>query len=113
VGEEADVHEYIKQLRTTPVDHVIVDAVSALLGVARAKLGRHDARLLIDLSTIMLDHARAYLPEDRAGELDRRLGGLRFGQVSAENEAVRTGEAETNDLDRIPTPPRTSAGAGC
>jgi hypothetical protein len=112
VGDEADVKEYIEKLRTTPVDHVIVDAVSALLGMAQAKLGRRDARLLIDLSTIMLDHARAYLPDDRVHELDRRLGGLRFGQVSAENETGRTGNAEANDLDRVPTPPRTSAGTG-
>lgn len=112
MGEEADVREYVKQLRTTPVDHVIMDAVFTLLGVAQAKLGRRDARLLIDLCTVMLDHARAYLPDDRVHELDRRLGGLRFGQVSAENETGRAGKAEANDLDRVPTPPRASAATG-
>jgi hypothetical protein len=113
VGEEADVREYIKQLRTTPVDRVAVDSVFALLSVAHAKLGRHDARLLIDLSTVMLDHVGAYLPDDLTQEVDRRLGELRLGQVSAENEAAREAEAEPNDLDRIPTPPRTQAATGC
>jgi hypothetical protein len=112
VGEEADVREYIKQLRTTPVDRVVVDSVFAFLSVAQAKLGRRDARLLIDLSTVMLDHVRAYLPDDLIQEVDRRLGGLRLGQVSAENEDARKAEAEANDLDRIPTPPRTQAGTG-
>jgi hypothetical protein len=105
VGEEADVEEYIKQLRTTPVDRVVADSVFALLSVAQVKLGRRDARLLIDLSTVMLDHARAYLPDDVTQEVDRRLGGLRLGQVSAENEAARKAEVEANDLDRTPSPP--------
>jgi hypothetical protein len=113
VGEEADVQEYLKQLRTTPVDRVVVDAVFALLSVAQVTLGRRDARLLIDLATVMLDHVRAFLPDDLTQEVDRRLGGLRLGQVSAENEAARKEEAEANDLDRIPSPPRTQAGSGC
>lgn len=47
MGEESDVQEYVKQLRTTPVDDVIVDVVSALLGVAQAKLceRRHPVQL--------------------------------------------------------------------
>ncbi len=104
MGEEADVREYIEQLRTTPVDRVIADAMFALLSTAQMKLGRRDARLLIDLSAVMLGHVREYLPDDLAKEVDRRLGGLRLGQVSAENEAARN--AEANDLDRIPPPPR-------
>jgi hypothetical protein len=112
VGEEADVQEHIKQLRITPVDRVIADAMFALLSTAQVKLGRRDARLLIDLSTVMLNHVREYLPDDLTKEVDRRLGGLRLGQVSAENEAARKAEAEANDLDRIPSPPHTQAGIG-
>jgi hypothetical protein len=40
------------------------------------ELGRRDARLLIDLSTVMLNHVRDYLPDDLTKEVDRRLGGL-------------------------------------
>jgi hypothetical protein len=112
VGEEADAQEYIERLRTTPVDRVIADAVFALLGTAQVKLGRRDARLLIDLSAVMLDHVRDYLPDDLVKEVDSRLGGLRLGQVSAEKQTARTAKAEANDLDRIPSPPRTHAGSG-
>jgi hypothetical protein len=112
VGEEADAQEYIKQLRTTPVDVVIADAVFALLGTAQVKAGRRDARLLIDLSAVMLHHAREYLPDDLAKEVDRRLGGLRLGQVSAENEVARKAEVEANDLERIPSPPPLHVGNG-
>jgi hypothetical protein len=107
VGKDADAQEQIKQLRATPVDGVIAEAVFALLTAAQVKLGRRDARLLIDLSTIMINHARDYLPGDLTKEIDRLLGGLRLGQVTAENEAARKAEAEANDLDRIPSPPHT------
>jgi hypothetical protein len=112
VGKDADAQEYIKQLRTTPVDRVIADAVFALLGTAQVKLGRRDSRLLIDLSTVMVDHARDYLPDDLTREIDSRLGGLRLGQVAAENAAARNAEAEANDLDRIPSPPSLHVGSG-
>jgi hypothetical protein len=105
VGKEADVEERIKQLRTTPVDRVIADAVFALLSTAQVKLGRRDARLLIDVSTVMLNHVREYLPADLTKEVDGLLGGLRLGQVTAENEVARKAEVEANDLDRIPSPP--------
>jgi hypothetical protein len=82
------------------------------LTTAQVKLGRRDARLLIDLSTVMLNHVRDYLPDDLTKEVDRRLGGLRLGQVFAENEAARKAEAEANDLDRIPSPPPTHVGSG-
>jgi hypothetical protein len=105
VGEEADAQEYIEKLRTTPVDRVVADTVFTLLGTAQVKLGRRDARLLIDLCTVMLDHVREYLPDELTNEVDRQLGGLRLGQVSAENAAAREAGAEANDLDRIPSPP--------
>ena len=112
MGNEADAQEYIKQLRTTPVDKVIADAVFTLLTTAQVKLGRRDARLLIDLSTLMLNHAREYLPDELTKEVDTRLGGLRLGQVSAENAAARNAEVGVNDLDRIPSPPHTQAPSG-
>jgi hypothetical protein len=112
VGEKVDAREYMKQLRTTPVDGVISDAVMALLSVAQVKLGRRDARLLIDLSAVMLDHVRSFLPAEITREFDRRLGALRLGQVSAENEASRKKEVEANDIDKIPAPPRAPEGSG-
>jgi hypothetical protein len=111
VGKEADAQEYIKQLRTTPVDRVIADAVFALLGAAKVKLGRRDSRLLIDLSTVMVAHAREYLSDDLTREIDSRLGGLQLGQVAAENAVARKAEAEANDLDRIPSPPSLHVGS--
>ena len=65
--------------------------------------------MLIDVSAVAHEHARAYLPEVLTKQIEQMLGQLRLGQVSAESRASRQGEPEENDLDRAPAPP--SAGA--
>ena len=104
-----DVREHRQRMRLLPVEHIIRDVVFSLLNAAQVKLGRRDARLLIDLSTVAHEHARPYLPDDLTRQIDQVLGQLRLGQVSAESHASRRGEPEENDLDRVPAPP--SAGA--
>ena len=104
-----DVREYAQRMRALPVEQVIADVVFSLLSAAQVKLGRRDARLLIDLGTVAHEHARPYLSDELTKEIDQVLGQLRLGQVSAESHASRQGEPEENDLDRVPAPP--SAGA--
>jgi hypothetical protein len=96
-------------LRALPVDQVIADAVFSLLHAAQVKLRRRDARLLIDVTTLAHGHARPYLPDELATQIDQALGQLRPGQVSAEGHASHAGEPEENDLDRVPTPPAAGA----
>ncbi|HBW21022.1 MAG: hypothetical protein ACLPN6_00005 [Streptosporangiaceae bacterium] len=103
----ADVRRYAQQMRSLPAEQVIVDVLFTLLNAAQVKLGRRDARLLIDLGTIAHEHARPYLSAELTSEIDQVLGQLRLGQVSAEGRGG--GEREENDLDRMPAPP--SAGA--
>jgi hypothetical protein len=106
-AEDAD--EYAQRMRSLPVEQVIADVVFTLLNAAQVKLGRRDARLLIDVSAVALEHARAYLPDDLTKQIDQVLGQLRLGQVSAEGHASRPGEPEDNDLDRVPAPPAAGA----
>src|SRR5215467_13392339 len=104
-----NVQEYVRRMRSLPVEQVIGDVLMSLLNAAQVKLGRRDARLLIDLSTVAHEHARPYLPGELTQRIDQVLGQLRLGQVSAENQASRQDQPEENDLDRPPAPP--SAGA--
>jgi hypothetical protein len=104
-----DAREYVQQIRSLPVEQVIGDVLFSLLNAAQIKLGRRDARLLIDVSTVALEHARAYLPGELAEQIDQVLGQLRLGQVSAEGRASQAGEPEDNDLDRAPAPPASGA----
>jgi hypothetical protein len=105
-----DAREYARRLRSLPVDQIVRDVLFSLLNAAQVKLGRRDARLLIDVTAVAHQHARPYLPGELTEQIDQVLGQLRLGQVSAEGHASGQGEPEENDLDRIPAPP--SAGAG-
>jgi hypothetical protein len=102
---EQEIRQYLSQLRGTPADHVVSEILYGLLNAAQAKLGRRDGRLMIDLSGLVLDHARRLLPADQATQLDQLLAQLRIGQVHAENEVAARAEPEPNDLAEAPTPP--------
>ena len=102
-----DVREYVQRMRSLPVEEVIGDTVLGLLNAAQIKLGRRDARLLIDLGTVVHEHARPYLHDELTRQVEQVLGQLRLAQVSAEGDASRAGQPEENDLDRVPAPPPT------
>jgi len=104
-----DAREYVRRMRSLPVDQVIGEVLFSLLNAAQVKLGRRDARLLIDVSTVAHEHARAYLPGELSRQIDQVLGQLRMGQVSAEGHASQQEEPEENDLDRLPAPPSPHA----
>jgi hypothetical protein len=106
---EQDVAEYARRMRSLPVDQVIRDALFGLLQAAQVKLGRRDARLLIDMAAVAHEQARPYLPGDLTGQIDQVLGQLRLGQVSAEGHASQQSQPEANDLDRAPAPPPASS----
>jgi hypothetical protein len=100
-----DVGEYVRRMRSLPVDQVIGDVLFSLLRSAQIKVGRRDARLLIDVTALAHEHARRYLPADLARQIDEILGQLRMAQVSAEGKGGQQGKPEENDLDRAPAPP--------
>jgi hypothetical protein len=105
-----DATEYTRRLRVLPVDQVLGDVLFSLLNAAQVKLGRRDARLLIDVAAVAHEHARPHLPGELASQIDQVLGQLRMGQVSAESPASQQGQPEENDLERAPAPPPAGPG---
>ena len=103
-----DARQYARRLRSLPVDQLLEDVLFSLLNAAQVKLGRRDARLLIDV-TLAHEHARPYLPGELTRQIDQVLGQLRLSQVSAESHANQQGQPEENDLDRAPAPPPTGS----
>jgi hypothetical protein len=104
-----DSRDYARRLRSLPVDQVLGDFLFSLLNAAQVKLGRRDARVLIDVTAVAHEHVRAYLPGELTRQIDQVLGQLRMGQVSAESQASQRGRPEKNDLDRPPAPPPDDA----
>jgi hypothetical protein len=103
-----DTGEYVRRMRSLPASEVIGEALVGLIQVAQAKVGRRDARLLIDVTAVAHEHARPYLPGDLTSQIDQVLGQLRLAQVSAEGNASQRSQPEENDLDRAPAPPPAS-----
>jgi hypothetical protein len=104
-----DPGEYVQRIRSLPVDQVIGDVLFSLLQAAQVKVGRRDARLLIDVTAVAHEHARRYLPGELAKQIDQILGQLRMAQVSAEGQASQPGQPEENDLDHMPAAPPSPA----
>ena len=112
---EEDARELVERLRSAPAEEIVTDLFSTLLSTAQVKLGRRDARLFIDLCALMSEYAGRYVSADLTKQVQTALGQLRLNQVSAEHDVAEKGEAEPNDLSRIPTPPTAGGppGASC
>lgn len=82
--EELDA--YLAQLREAPIRDVIAQAASMLLTAAQAKLGRPDARRLIDAANGVLDGAGDALGDVRE-PLQQAIAQLKMAQVQAERDA--------------------------
>ncbi|WP_129662521.1 hypothetical protein [Phytoactinopolyspora endophytica] len=102
-----DIRKYLEQLRPVPADQVLAETLSSTLTAAQAKLGRYDARLLIDTAGLIFTHARGYLNDEAAKQFEQVLNQLRMAQVQAEQRSA--GQQEENDLPQPPAPP---AGSG-
>lgn len=97
-----EVRAYLEQVRGAPVDQVVAEVASALLNAAQVKLGRRDARLLLDLVGDVTERVRGVLPDELTKQLSDVLAQLRLAQVEAEREvaaASAQGHAEPGDLD--------------
>lgn len=97
------------QLRSAPAGQIVTELLSGLLNAAQIKLGRRDARLLIDLASLLLEHARPHLPADLVKQVEQALHQLRLAQVQAERAVAESPQAEPNDLAETPTPPSGAA----
>jgi hypothetical protein len=87
-----------------PAEQVVADIIFGLANAAQAKLGRRDARLLIDLTSTVLEQARPHLSGELVSHLDQVIGPLRLAQVQAESRVGAASEAEPNDLAEVPKP---------
>jgi hypothetical protein len=98
---EEEIRAYLGQLRSAPADQVLAEVSSALANAAQVKLGRQDARLLLDVIAAVSETIRGRVADDLPDQLDEVLTKLRLAQVEAEREvaaAAAQGHAEQGDL---------------
>ena len=107
---EEEVRQYLAQMRGAPADQVVVEVVQGLLNAAQVKLGRNDARLLLDATAALNDAVRDRIDKELVTQVDQALSQLRLAQVEAEREVADSGQSEPNDLGADGSPLAGDAG---
>lgn len=98
---EEELRAYLGQLRAAPVEQVLAEVATALINAAQVKLGRADARLLLDTLGAMADQLQDRLPGELPARLGNALAQLRLAQVDAEKQvadARSEGHEESGDI---------------
>jgi hypothetical protein len=84
---EAELEQMLAQMREAPAEQVLVEVVNVLLQAAQVKLGRPDARLLIDAVAAVADAAAGRADAALLGQVGQAVAQLRLAQVEAEGGA--------------------------
>jgi hypothetical protein len=112
---EAELRAMVAEMRQAPAEQVVVEVVNVLLQAVQVKLGRPDARLLIDIAAAVADTATGRLDASLVDQVQRALAQLRLAQVEAEapGSAAPDGPAVAAGEDPPPgSVPATPGGDG-
>jgi hypothetical protein len=90
---EEELRAYLEQLRAAQPVEVVVQSFGVLATAAEVKLGRSDARVLIDGLAALLDATAQHLPSDIVTRMRQTVSQLQMAQVQAEREAATTSSA--------------------
>lgn len=99
---EEEMRQYVAQMRGAPIEQIVVELVQGLLNAAQMKLGRNDARLLIDTTAALMGQVGPHVDDQLAQQVDEAVRQLRLAQVEAEKEVAQAGQPEPNDLPSRP-----------
>jgi hypothetical protein len=90
---EEELRAYFAQLREAPVADMLSQVYTILGSWAEAKLGRQDARPLIDAMSALVQTTGSGLPEDLADRMRKGIGQLQLAQVQAEQQLAAERQA--------------------
>ena len=118
---EAELEQMLAMMREAPAEQVIVEVVNVLIQAAQVKLGRPDARLLIDAVAAVAHAAAGRADEALLTQVGQAVTQLRMAQVEAERAEGGTSTPPSADATgpegtapgsaRIPTPGAPAPGA--
>lgn len=104
----------LAQMREAPAEQVLVEVINVLLQAVQVKLGRRDARLLIDAVAAITAATDGRVDPTLQGQIAQALTQLRLAQVEAEGQEGGAGEkgspaagaAGTGAAADVPSPSR-------
>jgi len=94
---EEELRQYVAQLREAPVADLLTQAYTMLGAWAEAKLGRSDARTLIDGLSGLVQGATNGLPADLAKQMRDGIAQLQYLQVQAEQQLASQQQPTTSE----------------
>lgn len=106
---EAELRAMVAEMREAPVEETLVGVTEALLQAAQIKVGRPDARLLIDVVAAMAGAIGARARGDLAAQMGQAVAQLQLAQVDAERELGTAPDAASGTAAPAPT---AAPGAG-
>jgi hypothetical protein len=102
---EAEVRAMLAEMREAPAEQVLAEVANVLLQAAQVKLGRPDARVLIDAVAAVAAAAEGRVQAELTAQVMQAVTQLRLAQVEAERELGIAPPA-------APTAPTATGGAG-
>lgn len=109
---EAEMRAYVEQLRAADPAELLVQAYTMLGTGAEVKLGRPDARVLIDAMAAMVAAVGQRVPGDLAGQLQNGVAQLQTAQVQAEQHLAAQSGGEQPAGSAAQRPAATQQPAG-
>lgn len=91
---EEEMRAYLQAVREADVTQLVTQAYSLLGTGAEVKLGRPDARPLIDGLAALVEATARALPSDLVERMRQQIGQLQVAQVQLEQEAAEQSAAE-------------------
>lgn len=109
---EEEMRAYLAELRSAELSDIVAQVQSMLLNAVQVKLGRNDARVLLDVVAGVNQQVRAHVDDDLTGQVDNALAQLRVAQVEAEQQAKQLrDEGKLPDVEPGDIGPEAGAGA--
>ncbi|CAN5435749.1 hypothetical protein BH23ACT9_BH23ACT9_20860 [soil metagenome] len=100
---EEEIEAYYAQLREAPVGDLLMQCVGMLAAGAEAKLGRPDARTLIDSMAAIVQVGEPHLGE-AIDQLKSAVSQLQMAQVQVEKQLAQAGQGEGEGEATSPPP---------
>lgn len=98
---EEQMRAYLENLRDAQPVEIVVQAFGLLATASEVKLGRIDARVLIDGMAALLEATAERMPAEIADRMQQTVAQLQMAQVQAERDlaAAETGEQDAGAVD--------------
>ena len=113
---EEEMRAYLENLREAQPVEIVVQAFGLLATASEVKLGRVDARVLIDGMAALLEATADRMPDEIVDRMQQTVAQLQMAQVQAERDLAAAEAGEHDAVDEAAgasaSPPDQQSGSG-